>query len=201
MHYKRWKMSLKRECTVVTLFRCVTLLSVVPQQHKLSSHGASSITLFCWTTIPQGKSLVWPSWLSTKQFSIFLSFPSLKRKYNWEISSAFSLSSKSFAYIVCSHTNHQLSGLAVFVLEDCMAVAVSCLIQIATVKESRNFGFNLHITLIHLLCDCLTENQWLQSLPMDQHLWLNYLRNAHTDTTSQNNLAEVKHWITMLSLE
>lgn len=113
----------------------------------------------------------------------------------------FPFSSKSFAYIVCSHTNHQLSSLAVFVLEDCMAVAVSCLIQIATVKESRNFGFNLHITLIHLLCDCLTENQWLQSLPMDQHLWLNYLRNAHTDTTSQNNLAEVKHWITMLSLE
>lgn len=67
--------SLNREpvCGLVTLFKCVTLLSVVPQQREPSSHGTSSITLFCWTTIPQGKSLVWPSWLSMMQFSFFVS--------------------------------------------------------------------------------------------------------------------------------
>lgn len=37
----------------------------------------------------------------------------------------FSQPLKSFAYILCSHTNHQLSGLAVFVLGNCMTISVS----------------------------------------------------------------------------
>lgn len=142
------------------LFECLTLLSVVPQQREPPSHGASSITLFCWTTIPQGKSVVWPSWLPMMQFS-FLSLPSLRRKYNWEISRALSSSSKSFAYILCSHTNHQLSGLVVFVLEDSMAVAVSHLIPAVTVKESRNFCFGIRVTLIYFLYESLSEIVWL----------------------------------------
>lgn len=106
----------------------------------------------------------------------FLSLPSLRRKYNWEISGALSSSSKSFAYILCSHTNHQLSGLAVFVLQDCMAVAVSRLILAVTVKESRNFRFGMHITLIHLLYDSVNEIQWLKSLAKAQWLWMNDLK-------------------------
>lgn len=145
-------------CAVVTLFECVTLLSVVPKQREPPSYGRSSITLCCWTTIPQGKSLVWPSWLSMMQFS-FLSLPSLRRKYNWEISRALYSSSKSFAYILCCHTNHQLSGLDVFVLEDCIAVAVSHLIPAVTVKESRNFCFGIRVTLIYLLNESLIQ-QW-----------------------------------------
>ena len=77
----------------------------------------------------------------------------------------FSSSSKSFAYILCSHTNHQLSGLAVFVLEDCMAVAVSRLILAVTVKERRNFLlFCMRVTLIHLLYGSVNEIWWLKSL-------------------------------------
>lgn len=108
----------------------------------------------------------------------FLSLPGLRRKYNWEISRALSSSSKSFAYILCSHTNHQLSGLAVFVLEDCMAVAVSRLILAVTVKESRNFRFCVHITLIHLLFDSVNEIQWLKWLATEQRLWVNDLKNT-----------------------
>lgn len=112
---------------------------------------------------------------------VFLSLPSLRRKYNWEISRALSSSSKSFAYILCSHTNHQLSGLAVFVLEDSMAVAVSHLIPAVSVKESRNFCFGIRATLIYLLYKSLSEIVWLKL----------HAREKWQHAQRQNNLVEV----------
>lgn len=46
---------------------------------------------------------------------------SWRKNCNWEISRSFPSPSKPFSYILCSQTYHQLSGLVMFVLEDCMA--------------------------------------------------------------------------------
>ena len=108
---------------------------------------------------------VWPGPVDCQWCSLaFLFLPSLRRKYNWEISRSLS-SWKSFAYILCSHTNHKLSGLAVFVLEDCMDVAVSRLIPATAVKESRNFALlcTLHWSICCMILSMkFCDLKWLQ---------------------------------------
>ena len=135
---------------------------LVSEQREPLTHGASSITHLCWTTKPQGKGSVWPGWLSMMQFS-FLFLWGLRRKYNWEISGAFSSSSKSFAYILCSHTNHQLKGLAVFVLEDCLAGGACFLSWQGLGVKVETFWCGTHAVLIYLRYHSFSELRWLKS--------------------------------------
>ena len=123
---------------------------------------------FCWTATPQWEFGLAQLTVNDAVWLVFFFF-CLSQAWGGSIieksAGPFSSSSKSFAYILCSHTNHQLSGLAVFVLEDCMAVAVSRLILAVTVKERRNFLlFCMRVTLIHLLYGSVNEIWWLKSL-------------------------------------
>lgn len=115
-HTKDEGFLLKREpacaVVVVALFECVTLLFVVAQQREPSSHGTSSILFFFFSSSDHNTS-GWEFGLAQLTVNdavlAFLSLPSLRRKYNWEISRALSSSSKSFAYILC-YFPHQSSA-------------------------------------------------------------------------------------------
>lgn len=96
------------------LFETWTILGSSNISCALLNYISSEQSLFssCWLLLV---------WLST------LSEPSRRRKCNWEISRFLPSPSKPFSYILCSQTHHQLSGLVVFVLEDCMSAGVGVL--------------------------------------------------------------------------
>lgn len=126
---------------------CVTLLSLWSHSSVSLLHMEQALSPFFsqqYLRVGICSGLVDYQWCG---FAFFFCLQARGRSIIEKSAGPFSCSSKSFAYILCFHTNHQLSGLAVFVLGNCMTIAVRRLILAATVKESRNFHFGMHVTM------------------------------------------------------